>query len=95
MIFRYVGILPGTEGRDLDDLAAELHVRKAEAAADQPAVAKRLTHLLRAGVGGDVEVLGFAAQKQIAYPTADQVCFEPGCLEAIKNLQRVGRDVGP
>lgn len=95
VIFRYIGVLPGTEGRDLDDLATKLHMRKAEAAADQPAVAKRLTHLLRAGVGSDIEVLGFAAQQQIAYPTADQVCLEPGCLEAIENLQRIGRDVGP
>jgi hypothetical protein len=33
----------GAEGRDLDDLAAEHHVRQAEAAADQPAVAEQLT----------------------------------------------------
>ena len=90
-----LGILSGTEGRDLDDLAAELHVRKTEAATDKPAIAERLAHLLRAGVGSDVKVFRFATQQQIAYATAYQVCLVAGCLEAIENLQRIGRDVGP
>jgi hypothetical protein len=55
-----------------------MHVRQAESTADQAAVAEHLAHFLRPGVGGDVEVLGFAAEQQIAYPAADQVGLVAG-----------------
>ena len=57
----------GAEGRDLDDLHAEAHVREVEAPADQPAVAEQLADLLRVRVGRDVEVLGMQPEQQVAH----------------------------
>src|SRR5690606_6219667 len=66
-------IAVGAEGRDLDDLAPEHHVRQPEAASDQAAVAEQRLDLFRSGVGGHVEVLGMPADQQIADGAADQV----------------------
>src|SRR3546814_10464172 len=60
----------GAEGGDLDDLAAEHHVRQAETAADQAAVAEQVLDLFRRGAGGDVEVLGMAADHRVAHGAA-------------------------
>ena len=62
----------GAERRDLDDLGAEAHVRKVEAASDQPAVAEQLADLLGVRVGRDVEVLRAQAEQQVTHRTADQ-----------------------
>ena len=51
-----LGDLPPERG-DLDDLRAELDVRQAEAAADDPAVPEQLLDLVRMRGGADVEVL--------------------------------------
>ncbi len=83
----------GAEGRDLDDLAAEHHVRQAEAAADQPAVAEQLFDLLRRGIGGHVEILGPPPYQQVADGAADQVGTEPGLAQAVEHTQGVGTDV--
>ncbi len=83
----------GAEGGDLDDLAAEHHVRQAEAAADQPAVAEQLLDLLRRGVGGHVEILGPPPHQQVADGAADQVGTEPGLAQAVEHTQRIGTDV--
>ena len=62
----------GAEGRDLDDLHAEAHVREMEAPADQAAVAEQPPHLLGVGVGRDVEVLRAQAEQQVAHGATDQ-----------------------
>ena len=80
----------GAEGGDLDDLAPIDHVRQPEPAADQAAVAEQRLDLLRRGVGGDVEVLGFAADQQVAHRAAHQVGAEPGFAQAIQHPQCVG-----
>src|SRR5690606_24913810 len=66
---------------------------QAEPAADQAAVAEQRLDLLRGGVGGYVEVLGAAADEQVADSAADQVRAEAGVAQAIKHPQRVGADV--
>ena len=73
MLFRALVFLDGTESRDLDDLAPEMHVCQAEASPDETAVAEHLAHLLRARVRGDVEVLGLTPKQQVAHPATDQV----------------------
>ncbi len=47
----------GAEGRHFDDLVAEMHMREAEAPADQAAIAKQTPHLFRQGIGRHVEIL--------------------------------------
>jgi len=85
----------GAEGGDLDDFLAKLNVSQPEAAADQPAVAEQLVNLFRAGVGGDVEVLRFAAEQQIPHPAADQTGAIAGLAQPVQDFNRVGADVGP
>jgi hypothetical protein len=55
------------EGRDFDNFRPE-HVRQAETAANQTAVAEQLTHLLRRGVGGDVKIFGFLPSSRSRTP---------------------------
>ena len=83
----------GAEGGDLDDLAAEDHVRQPEAAADQAAVAELLLDLLGRGVGGHVEVLRVMADQQVAHGAADQIGRKTRITQAIKHAQSVGADV--
>ena len=45
----------------LDDLAAKTDMRKAKSPPNQPAITKQLPNLIRARIGNDVEILGFAA----------------------------------
>ena len=81
------------EGGDLDDLArAEEHVREAEAAADDAAVAEEGAHVLGARARRDVEVLRLAAEEQVADAAADEIRLEPGALEAAHDLGGVGVD---
>ncbi len=61
------------EGRDLDDLGAELDVGEPEAAADDPAVPEQLLDLVRMRRRADVEVLGPAPEQEVAHAAADQV----------------------
>jgi len=61
----------GTEGRDLDDLAAEEDVCQAEAPPDQAAVAEQALDLFWQRIGCYVEVLGFDPQQQVADAAAD------------------------
>ena len=88
----------GAEGRDLDDLVAEAHVREVEAAADQPAVAEQLLHLVGMRVGRDVEVLRMQAEQQVAHGAADEKGLEAGVPQPVEHLQRVGemfaREIG-
>src|SRR5690606_31647202 len=83
----------GAEGRHLDDLAAEHHVRQTEAATDQPAVAEQVLDLLRRGVGGHVEILGRTADQQVAHGAADQERVEAAVLQSIQDAERIGADL--
>ena len=74
---RILGILAlrrrrGPKGRDLDDLAAEMHMCEPKAPADQAAVAKQPPYFLGQRIGGDVEILRCDPQQQIAHRAADQ-----------------------
>ena len=75
------GVRAGAEGRDLDHLreppllaaAAEDDMDDAKAPADDEGAAEQALHLLRRGVGRDVEVLGAQAHEQVAHRAADDV----------------------
>ena len=72
-------LLVGAEGGDLYDLPVrEVEVHDPEALADGPAVPEKVLNLARACAGGDVEVLGTAAQKHVAHGTAHDICLVPG-----------------
>ena len=82
------------EGRHLDNFGAEMDMGQTEAATDQATVAEDAAHLLGAGVGGHVEVLGLPPQEQIAHPAADQQGLEALLFQAIEDLEGVLADVG-
>ena len=88
-----LGLRLAPERRDLDDLAAEAHVAEPEAPADDEAVAEQALHLLRVGVGADVEVLRAAAEQQVAHAAPHQVGQEAVVLQAVEDLQGIGVDV--
>ena len=81
------------EGRDLDRLGAELDVRKPEAPADDPAVAKQLLDLMRVRRRPDVEILGPTVQEQVADAAADQVRDVMVLVEPVEDLEGAGIDV--
>jgi hypothetical protein len=59
--------------RDLHGLAAEHHVHEAEAPPDDEGAAEERPDLLRARVGGHVEVFRGDAQEQVAHGAADDM----------------------
>jgi hypothetical protein len=60
-----------TEGRHLDHVAAAQYVDDFETPADHPRTAENTAHFLGRGIGGDVEILGIAAENQVAHRAAD------------------------
>ncbi len=73
------------EGCDLDDLAAEEDMRQAEAPADEATVAEQALDLFGQRVGGDVEVLRFDSQQEVANATANEERLETGVTELVQN----------
>ena len=68
-------------------------MRQPKTPADQATVAEQLAHLLRQGVGGNIEVLGLKTQQQIADAAADQEGLESRLAQAIQHAQCVLGDV--
>ena len=60
----------------------------AKAPADEQRAAKQRLHLLRAGVGGHVVVLGRGAEQQVADGAPDYVGRESGFLQCAAYLER-------
>ncbi|MNV16331.1 hypothetical protein D3C71_1070870 [compost metagenome] len=83
----------GAEGGHFDDLATKHDMGQAEPAADQAAVAEQRLDLLGRGIGGHVEVLGVAADQQVAHGASHQVAGEPGITQPVQHAQGVGADV--
>ena len=80
------------EGGDLDDIVVKMDVGETEPAADQPAVAEGLLDLVGRRIGRDIEVLGLAAQKQIAHAPAHEVGVISLLLQTVKHPDCVGTD---
>ena len=82
------------ERGDFDDLAAEEHVRQAEAPADEPAVAERAFDFFRQRAGGDVEIFRRDADQQVADTSAHEEGFVARLTQPVQHAQRIGRDRG-
>gem|GEM_PF-5173865 len=91
LVLRRVGAAGAAEGRHFQQLLAEHHVHDLEAAADDEGAAEQFFHLLRRGVGGDVEILRFHAQQQVAHGAADDEGLEAGFLQGLGQADRVRR----
>ena len=81
------------ERRHFNRLRAELHVRQAEPAADDPAVAEQFLDLVRVGGRADVEILRPPLEQQIAHAAADEIRDVMVFVQPIENFERVGIDV--
>ena len=88
-----VSFVMATEGSDLNDFRPEHHVREAETAPDQTAVAEQLTHLIRRGVGRDVKIFWLFAKQQVADAAADQPGLVARLVEAVHDLEGVFTDI--
>ena len=64
------------EGCYLDNLPASPYMNDLKAAADNTRTAKALFDLLGRGVGGDIKVLRFFAQQEVANGAAHDVSLE-------------------
>ncbi len=81
------------EGGHLDILSpGEVDVGQAEAVSDESGIAEEVPDLTRVGIGGDVEIFGGLAQKQIADAPTHQVCRETMMVEPVKDLQSIRVD---
>ena len=85
----------GAERGHFDDLAAEVHMRQLEAAANHPGIAELGAHLFRRGAGGDVVVLGLHAEQHVAHATTDQVGLVTGVLQALHHIHRIAAELRP
>ena len=83
------------ERAGFNDLAPENDVGQAEAPPDEKTVAEEAADVVRAGVGADVEILGGAAEQEVADAAADQVGEVPRVGEPVEDFECVGVDVGP
>ena len=88
LVGRVVAGLRGAKGRDFDRLRSDVYVDQAEPAADDERAPEQRLHLLRPGVGGDVEILGLDAEQQVANRAADDECLEAGVLQLARDLER-------
>jgi hypothetical protein len=68
-------------------------VCKAETPTDDPAIPKQLFDLIWMGGGPDIEILGHAAEKEIANAAAHEIRHVIELSEAIEHFQRIGIDV--
>ena len=66
---------------------------EAKAPADQPAVEEELADLLWGCVGGDIKVLGFATEQEVAHASANQVAPIPIGLQSVEHLEGIFIDV--
>ena len=90
----FIGAL--AEGTDLDGIVPEIvKVYQPEAFSDDDAaeVAEDLFDLFRCGGGGDIVIFRFAPEEEIPHGTADDVCLEPGILQACDDPGDMGSDL--
>ena len=85
----------GSEGRHLDDFTFEVHMHETESAADDSRVPEQAPNLLRARVGGDVEILWTPSKQEIAHAAPHQVAGISRPMQSVKNLDRLRRKVFP
>jgi hypothetical protein len=80
------------ERGDFHHLRPAHHVHQAEAPPDHPRAPEQPAHFLGRGVGRDVEILGPAAEQQIAHRAADDEGCEAMALQRLRRAQRARAD---
>ena len=78
------------KGGDFDDFGAKKHMRQLKTTPDDAAITKDLSDLFRAGIGRDVEILGFESEREVAHAAADEVGLEARLTQAVEHPQGVG-----
>ena len=63
---------------------------KTEPSADESTISEDLFDLMRPGIGGNIEILGFPAKQQVAHSAADKVCIIPFFLQTVEHPDCVG-----
>ena len=86
------GVRRSAEGRDLDNVLPVADMRQTEASADQARIAEQFLDLLRARVGDDIEIFGFAPQHQVAHAAAHEKTRVAGIFQAIQDFKRAVAD---
>src|SRR5690606_39721396 len=84
-----------TEGGGFDDFLSEDHVHELEAAADDAGAPEQGADLLRRCIGGDVEILGFESDDEIADGAADDIGVVALLVQYFADFVCVSRDVAP
>lgn len=79
-----------TKSGDLELRVLSAHQHQAKALADNVGAVNGVPHLIRFGVGGNVEVFGMNAQEQVANAAADQIGGMAPFLEGADNSDRMG-----
>ena len=65
-----------------------MHVDEPEPAPDDERTAKQRLHVLRPGIGGNVEVLRLDAQQEVAHGAADDESLESRFVQAPGDVER-------
>ena len=79
-LIRALRVVMAPESCNLDDLPPRSHMNDLKAAADNARTAETLFDLLWCGIGGDIEVLGFFTQKEVADGTAHDISLKASIL---------------
>ena len=87
------GIDQAAESGDFHRFLAVIDVHDLEAASDDMGAAKKGTHLLGMGVGGDVEVFGRARQEQVTHRATHHVRLMAVALQRLAHEAGAGRNV--
>src|SRR3546814_21009366 len=66
-----------------------------KAPADDAGSAKQRQYLVGRGVGGDVEILRFQTDDEVAHGAADDEGLESVLMQDLAHLDRVARDIQP
>ena len=93
-VFVGLGLLVehAAEGGDLQRFLTHHHMHDLEAAADDARTAEGAAHFFRRGVGGDVKILGFGADQQVAHRAADDVGLEAVFLQGFADAAATAAD---
>jgi len=83
------------EGCGLDQLLSAHDMDQPEPAADDPGSPEQRRSLFRGRIGGDIEILGRAAEQQVAHRTADHERLVAMVLQCRGDPKRTGADAFP
>ena len=77
-----------SERRNFDNLASEANVCEPESPANQAAIGKQRTHLLRVRIRRNIEILRVQTEQCITHATADKKSLESRLVQPVQHLER-------